>query len=68
MEGEGRHHLGQGVWAELVLVHPDVYRVGRAPVFSSCGPRFGVRGSPPLHRKADREESLEIKATVVTIT
>lgn len=31
MGDEGRRHLGQGVWAELFLVHPDVYRVG--PLF-----------------------------------
>lgn len=41
---------------------------GRASVFSSCCPRLGVRGSPRLHRKANREEALEIKATDVTIT
>lgn len=67
MGGEGRHHLGQGIWAELFLVHPDVYRVGPL-CFSSCCPRLGVRGSPRLHRKANREEALEIKATDVTIT
>lgn len=60
MGGEGRHHLGQGIWAELFLVHPDVYRVG--PLFlAPVAPDWGSEVLPIYTEKQTEKRPLKSK-------